>query len=265
MAVRKGVTLYPEKLPPYMPVLNKYRNGPIAYRVLHWIALKGFSTRNDIVLAIGLDISTQEARKNSRKRIARACEILEIKENFIEQTAVELWKNKKFYLIRLTPAGKKYCKKSYGWKLRSSDWDELLKRHNGKQNEKHSAAVLSFTYHARLRGWKAEVMPYDLDTLSLPDVMISKGNEKLFVEIETQGNRAKNKLRKWQKQAGIQGRPVVCMLTAQAARNVADSFHEMGFMEYDVTSIEYLQKTAYDDQDNRLWQISTEDRSYGTR
>ena len=42
-----------------------------------------------------------------------------------------------------------------------SNWEKTLRLHQGETQERHAALVLMAAYQARLRGWKAEVMPFD--------------------------------------------------------------------------------------------------------
>ena len=263
MVARNITTLYPKILAPFMPILNTHRNPTILYRVLYWIAHGGLSTRSDIAMAIGLNMSTSQAKNISIQRVARACTAL-AKDNLIEQNSIRFWRMKLF-MLRLTDHGRKYCQDSYPWKVRQSDWDKLYKRHNGHVYREHSAAVLNFAYHARLRGWNTTVMPYILDTFAEPDLALSQKKENTFVEIEMRGWRAKTKQKKWQQQITLQGRAAVCLLTSESAYNVFIRFEELGYLEYAVTSLEYLQNTAYNDKKNRLWEFTTEDPHHGTR
>ena len=259
MAARKMTRLYPEELPARMPVLDQHHNPTVLYRVLYWIANHSLATRADIALAMGLDMSTPSAKKVSVERVRRACATLE-EHKFIEQSVIKFWRLK-LHMIRLTAGGDKYCQNSYPWEIKNSDWDKLYNRHNGRINREHAAAVLNFAYHARLRGWEAIVLPYEFETNSEPDVMIKKGYEITYVEVEMRGWRASKKFRKWDMQTELQGRPSACLLTTEAANNIAIRFQELGYSNYDVTSLEYLQATAYNaKRSNGLWQFTTEER-----
>lgn len=173
----RSVMLYPETVSSFIPVLDKYRISTLLYRVLYWIGLGGLSTVSDIALAIGFDMSTRRAKDTNRQRIGRACKILE-EEHLICEDNTKFWRVKKFYMLRLSDTGIEYCQNTFGWELIKSDWDKLIQWHNGILYPEHSAMVLNFAFHARLRGWKATVLPHDLENSSEPDVMISKGEEK---------------------------------------------------------------------------------------
>lgn len=255
----RSVMRYPETLAPFMPILNKYRTQTLLYRVLYWIGVGGLSTRPDIALAMGLDMSTRRAKDTNIQRIGRACKVLK-EENLICADRTKFWLINKFYMLRLSDNGVNYCRNTFGWDLIKSDWDKLILWHNGELYPEHSAMVLNFAFHARLRGWDAIVIPHDLENSSEPDVMISKGDEKYFVEVERQAWRVKAKQSKWDKQNLVQGRLAACYVLSDSAFHTTGSFIFMGYSKFDVTSLEYLQKSAYNQPGpGRLWQYISEE------
>jgi len=63
-------------------------------------------------------------------------------------------------VVTLTEYGKGLCQ-ALGTAPVESDWEKIVRLHNGHKQPRHAALVLIAAYQARLRGWKAEVMPFD--------------------------------------------------------------------------------------------------------
>jgi hypothetical protein len=242
--VTKNLTLYPVDVASIRPVLAKYRNNTILWRVLYWIAEEGLSTYADIAWAMGMNLSTAEKKNSGMKRVRRSCAVLE-KEALIKLHKLRLPYGLKLTAMRLTDKGKSYCARNYGWHPCQTDWEKLIKAHNGINWDRHSAAVLNFAYHARLRGWHVTVLPEENTTRRKPDVLILKDRKLIFVEIETRGFRAAGKESKWRNQDQIQKGVAICMMTNAAAKNVASMLEENYFLNYQVTSLMFLQSTAY--------------------
>ncbi len=66
----------------------------------------------------------------------------------------------RFRVINLTDYGKSLAR-ALGVELVESDWEKIVRLHKGETQEQHAALVLMAAYQARLRGWKAEVMPFN--------------------------------------------------------------------------------------------------------
>jgi hypothetical protein len=98
-------------------------------------------------------------------------------------------------LTRLTPIGQKICAEM-GLKTVDSEWDQMIRGHNGLQFPRHTLGVLAFAYQARRRGWKVVLLPYT-GTPVEPDLLVSqKDDEPIYVEFET---RARSRGEKWYK------------------------------------------------------------------
>lgn len=63
-------------------------------------------------------------------------------------------------VIALTDYGKSLAR-ALGVEPVESDWEKIIRLHQGEVQRRHAALVLLAAYQARLRGWKAEVMPFD--------------------------------------------------------------------------------------------------------
>ena len=88
--------------------------------------------------------------------------------------------------VRLTEVGQELVS-GLGWKVKETELERMRRLHEkGKSENKHTAAVLAFSYHARLRGWKAGVMPKPLtgNYRYAPDAVVAKGDKEYLVEVE---------------------------------------------------------------------------------
>lgn len=122
-------------------------------------------------------------------------------------------------LLRLTQAGQVFAAEQ-GFVVRPSEWDVLRLRHEGGQNSKHALGVLLFAYHARKRGWRVEVCPRVDHPLVVPDVLVERDGERVFVEVEMLRNPRRLRrgsdntwVRKWANQYRFQGFVAVCTTT----------------------------------------------------
>jgi len=101
----------------------------------------------------------------------------------------------KMGLIRLSEVGRKVCAEM-GVQTVDSEWDQMIRGHNGLQFPRHTLGVLAFAYQARRRGWKVVLLPYT-GTPVEPDLLVSqKDDEPIYVEFET---RARSRGEKWYK------------------------------------------------------------------
>jgi hypothetical protein len=101
----------------------------------------------------------------------------------------------KLSLTRLTDIGHKVCAE-IGLKTIDSEWDQMIRGHNGLQFPRHTLGVLAFAYQARRRGRKVTLLPYT-GTPVEPDLLVSQeDDEPIYVEFET---RARSRGEKWYK------------------------------------------------------------------
>ncbi|MGB9801109.1 MAG: hypothetical protein ACPLUL_13545 [Thermanaerothrix sp.] len=117
-------------------------------------------------------------------------------------------------VARLSEEGKQFCR-ALGWPVVESDWERLIRLHEGEKQEGHTLAVLLFASAARLRGWTVEVLP-EVHGNARPDMVITKGEQRLYVEVET-GTRLHDGNAKWRMNAELNGGRV-----ALVARNVEE-------------------------------------------
>jgi hypothetical protein len=117
-------------------------------------------------------------------------------------------------LARLSAEGKQFCN-ALGWPVVESDWERLIRLHEGEKQEGHTLAVLLFASAARLRGWTVEVLP-EVTGNARPDMVITRGEQRLYVEVET-GTRLHDANAKWRMNAELNGGRA-----ALVARNVEE-------------------------------------------
>lgn len=117
-------------------------------------------------------------------------------------------------VARLSVEGKQFCA-ALGWQVLESEWERLIRLHEGEKQEGHTLAVLLFAAAARLRGWAVEILP-EAQGNARPDMAISRAAQRLYVEVET-GTRLHDSNAKWRMNAELNGGRV-----ALVARNVEE-------------------------------------------
>jgi len=88
--------------------------------------------------------------------------------------------------VHLTDAGWELVS-GFGWPVTETELERMRRLHEKEKTEnEHTAAVLVFVYHARLRGWKAGVMPKSTmgNYRYAPDAIVAKGDREYHVEVE---------------------------------------------------------------------------------
>lgn len=111
--------------------------------------------------------------------------------------------------VYFTDAGR-YLIENFLWPLKETELERMKRLHEkGKMEKKHTAAVLAFSYHARLRGWKTYVMPEincDCHRYA-PDVIVTKEKNTFHVEVELSWKVAEPK---WRNMAKYHGPVAFC-------------------------------------------------------
>jgi hypothetical protein len=122
---------------------------------------------------------------------------------------------------RLTESGRELCR-AFGWgEPVESDWDRLIRLHQGDREDMkpHTLGVLTFADHARRRGYHVTVMPETGSAVFRPDVLIERDGERCFVEVEMSDKSIKTN--KWTKLAEAQGFIALCAPNPGARENLA--------------------------------------------
>ena len=120
-------------------------------------------------------------------------------------------------IYRLTPAGEVLYQTITGQPAVESEWSKLIRLHEGARFTEHTAACLAFAVHARRCGWSVEMLP-TVEGHAVPDVLVSRENERTYVEVEINTN---DKLSKWKNLAELNGGfAAVCARTFEAGEKL---------------------------------------------
>lgn len=129
----------------------------------------------------------------------------------------------KLGLTRLTARGQRVCAEM-GIDTVDSEWDQMIRGHNGLQFPRHTLGVLALAYHARRRGWKVVLLPYT-GTPVEPDLLISqKDDDPIYVEFET---KARSRGEKWYKARVWNTYVAVAAFTAAIRKQVVQECKEV--------------------------------------
>lgn len=129
------------------------------------------------------------------------------------------------HIVALEPGEKgKALAEAMGWEIREGDYARLRRLHQGEDLEAHTAAVLAFLYQARARGWRGMAMPA-VEGPSVPDAVVEKDGERLYVEVERSGE---EKPEKWRNLAALQGRVALCAPSPRIRERLATDCRAMG-------------------------------------
>ncbi|MBL6983923.1 MAG: hypothetical protein ISR58_22280, partial [Anaerolineales bacterium] len=107
--------------------------------------------------------------------------------------------------VHLTDAGRELVS-GFSWPVTETELERMRRLHEkGKTENEHTAAVLAFTYHARLRGWKSGVMPKvaTVNYRYAPDAVVAKDDCEYHVEVELSWKVADPKWRNMARSRGV--------------------------------------------------------------
>jgi len=115
--------------------------------------------------------------------------------------------------------------KDLGWQPGENEWERLQRLHeHGKQKEqRHTVSVLWFTWHARLRGLRAGVVPDVPDAKRFaPDVLLEQAGRSIYVEVE----RGTPDLAKWRNMLDYQGFIAFCARNPSHRQKLKETIQE---------------------------------------
>ncbi len=180
---------------------NRWRREGL---VLYLMATKGWSVRLEILDVVGR-LEKVSPRSGSLKRIFEKGLVVN---RFVESEVLTINLSRgqtRMAVVCLTDEGRGLCQ-ALGWEPVESDWERLVRLHQGETQKSHTMAVLAFAYHSRLRGWRAEVIPPVEQGEARPDVRVERGEESIFVEVEL----GEDKPAKWRNLATLQDFVALC-------------------------------------------------------
>lgn len=144
-------------------------------------------------------------------------------------------------VLRLSEEGRRIAKQMFQRPPVENEWERLERLHEGKRFPGHTAAVLMFAMHARLRGYTVTVLP-EVKSPSPPDVLI-EWQERLYVEVELG---RKERLAKWKHNAALnEGKAALVAGTASRREVLRADIQRMG-LPGKATDLEYLLRAQPD-------------------
>jgi hypothetical protein len=134
--------------------------------------------------------------------------------------------NTSLAMLQLTEEGR-VLSTTLGWQVCESERQRIQRLHQGIQYPHHTLALLIFSMHARLRGYRVEVLPEleGVETRAAPDVAVTldeagEPRQVLYVEVEMSHKELDDK---WRNLDQLQGRVALCARNIQGrARLVGD-------------------------------------------
>lgn len=180
----------PETLP------EGFRRIEWAYRRPRWrrmvqmtllLAAEGVSTASELIRLLGMDKKALHIALDS---------MLDLLDPLIDSRVVSIGSLGRMRVVNLTDYGKSLAR-ALGVEPVESDWEKIVRLHNGEVQTRHAALVLMAAYQARLRGWKADVMPFEPQETPWfqPDLKLTDSEGWFYYcEVET---RSRVKPHKW--------------------------------------------------------------------
>ena len=154
-------------------------------------------------------------------------------------------------LARLTDSGRELCQ-ALDWSVIESDWERLLRLHQGLEQPRHTLAVLYFALLARVRGWATEIVP-DVAGKIAPDVRVAKGDQRLYVEVELGSRGDEKQTAKWKHLADLQGRVAICAPNVSVRERLVKDCQlaKIGGLATDLATL--VAKKYHEAQNEPLW------------
>ena len=122
----------------------------------------------------------------------------------------------------LTDTGKRLVE-SVGIVPIPSEWEELLALHGGERQLGHAVHCLSASHQARQHGYATQVCP-PVTGSAAPDLLLVKGDERIYLEVEAESGEPERRMIKWRNQAALQGFVALCAPTPEMrSRLVAEA------------------------------------------
>ncbi|MEW5870648.1 MAG: hypothetical protein AB1894_15350 [Chloroflexota bacterium] len=143
-------------------------------------------------------------------------------------------------LFRLSDLGRQACLE-LGWPVVESEWDRLIHSHEGLLYPRHTLGLLAFCWQARLRDWRTELLPQVNASLE-PDMLVSKGNVKIYAEFEI---RAHEKRSKWKKISRFQDFVALASFTPKARYGLVQECRGSHIAGYATDLQNLMQNTSY--------------------
>ena len=231
---------HPPRKPDHLPITDQ--TWPRLAFVLYQMATSGLSVRYELakILAAHFDLGLKS--KPIRYTFQRLVEL-----QLIDKTTMKVVEGYRMAVVRLSDEGRTLCQ-YLGWEAVESEWERMIRLHSGDSQWRHTAAVLSMAYQARLRGWYPQVVPSIDRPAIFPDLLVEKGQERIYVEVELRHG----KLNKWRNMHALQGFVALCAKTDESRETLVGECQQLGIPVV-ATDLLSLAKTHQLDDPGPLW------------
>ncbi len=184
--------------------------------ILAVFATTGWAMRLEMLAAV----SKAEGIGSSAGSLKRMVGKL-VSEGYLHHESAQLG-DTKLALHWLTDTGKRLVE-SVGIVPIPSEWEELLALHGGERQLGHATHCLSASHQARQHGYATQVCPPVVGSAA-PDLLLVKGDERIYLEVEAESGEPERRMIKWRNQAALQGFVALCAPTPEMrSRLVAEA------------------------------------------
>ncbi len=211
---------YPE-VPPRPPWDHRHllgRRSDFWRRVAKvlWLVSSGFSLGREIRELVAAD-EDANPRSGAMGRLLRRL----TDTGMLTSAVIPLVGRYRMSLFALGPASESIIAR-LRWQPVESEWERMRRLHEkGKDETLHTLATIAFAYHARVRGYRAGVVPGVNAKRFTPDaVVVGAGGAATYVEVER--SYGADLLAKWRHMAEYQGRVALCARTRQHREHLAE-------------------------------------------
>ena len=186
--------------------------------VLYQMATSELSVRYELAKILAAHFDLDLTAKPIRYTFQRLIEL-----QWIDKSTLKVVDGYRMAVVRLSDEGRTLCQ-YLGWETVESEWERLIRLHSGDSQWRHTAAVLSMAYQARLRGWQTQVVPSIDHPTVFPDLLVDKGQERIYVEVELRHG----KLNKWRNLHALQGFVALCAKTDDSRETLVGECQQLG-------------------------------------
>jgi len=126
------------------------------------LAETGVSTALDLLLLLSRETGAAPRSNSLRNVVYGALADDQVVHRMVDYFTIRLSGTTpaRLSVLQLTDYGKDLCR-ALGVEPVESDWEKIVRLHKGEVQTFHAALILRSAHQARLRGWKAEVVPFD--------------------------------------------------------------------------------------------------------
>jgi len=216
---------------------------PVMAEALHLLATTGISVRFELLSVL----ARQRGIAPRSGSVRRIFEEDLTKTGLVVGHALPTFGRHKLSVVQLTDAGQKLCQ-DFSWTVSKSEWKRLQTLHSADSQPRHTGAVLTFAYHARLRGWTVQVLPQVESPVFFPDVLVEMDGRRIYVEVEL-GSR---KAQKWRNIQREQGFVALCAKTPTSRKSLIAECTQVGAAGM-ATDLLTLYQKARETEAGPLW------------